>query len=228
MPAGYKQLSTMNKGQRGLLQQLLGGLQGQSSNIQQSPLFQQGSSFLQNLLSGSPEATAAFEAPYMRQFNEQIVPGLAERFSGLGAGAQRSSAFSQALGAAGAGLNENLASLQQQYNLQNRGFDQNLLGMLLGQGSQPSFENLFRPREAGFLENSANKLVDYLPTILGALFGIPLPPAGGGGQQQQGGGLFQLSGGLGGGNNGYGFGSENGFQFPNLAQQFGQTRFNNF
>ena len=117
MPAGYKQLSTMNKGQRGLLQQLLGGLQGQSSNIQQSPLFQQGSSFLQNLLSGSPEATAAFEAPYMRQFNEQIVPGLAERFSGLGAGAQRSSAFSQALGAAGAGLSENLAALRGQLQL---------------------------------------------------------------------------------------------------------------
>jgi len=130
MPAGYQQLSTLNSGQRRLLQQLLGSLQGQSSNIQQSPLFQQGSSFLQNLLSGSPEATAAFEAPYMRQFNEQTVPGLAERFSGMGSGAQSSSAFSQALGAAGAGLQENLASLRGQ--LQMGG-----LGQALGYAQQP-------------------------------------------------------------------------------------------
>jgi hypothetical protein len=130
MPAGYQQLSTLNRGQKQLLQQLLGSLQGQSSNIQQSPLFQQGSSFLQNLLSGSPEASAAFEAPYMRQFNEQTIPGLAERFSGMGAGAQNSSAFSQALGAAGAGLQENLASLRGQMQLGG-------LGQALGYAQQP-------------------------------------------------------------------------------------------
>lgn len=130
MPAGYQKLSTMNRGQRNALQQLLGSLQGQSSNIQQSPLFQQGSSFLQNLLSGSPEATAAFEAPFMRHFNEQVVPGLAERFSGLGAGAQSSSAFSQALGSAGAGLSESLASLRGQMQLGG-------LGQALGYAQQP-------------------------------------------------------------------------------------------
>ena len=130
MPAGYQSVSTLSKGQRGLLQQLLGGLQGQSSNIQQSPLFQQGSSFLQNLLSGSSEASAAFQAPAMRQFHEQIVPALAERFSGLGAGAQSSSAFSQALGSAGAGLSENLAALRGQLGLQGA-------GMGLGYAQQP-------------------------------------------------------------------------------------------
>lgn len=119
MPAGYQKLSTLSSGQKGLMQQLLGSLQGQSSNIQQSPLYQQGSSFLQNLLSGSPEATAAFEAPYMRQFNEQIVPGLAERFTGLGA--QSSSAFTQALGSAGASLQEQLASLRGNLGLQAAG-----------------------------------------------------------------------------------------------------------
>lgn len=130
MPAGYQQLSTLSGGQKQLLKQLLGSLQGQSSNIQQSPLFQEGSSFLQNLLSGKPEATAAFEAPYLRQFQEQIVPGLAERFSGLGAGAQSSSAFSQALGAAGAGLSENLASLRGQLQL-------GALPQALGYAQQP-------------------------------------------------------------------------------------------
>ena len=130
MPAGYKQLSTMNKGQSQLLQQLLSSLGGQSSNIGQSPLFQQGSSYLQQLLSGSPESTQAFEAPYMRQFQEQTVPALAERFSGLGAGAQSSSAFQQALGQAGAGLSENLASLRGQLQLGG-------LGQALNYAQQP-------------------------------------------------------------------------------------------
>ena len=130
MPAGYQKLSTMSRGQSGLLKQLLGSLQGQSSNIQQSPLFQQGSSFLQSLLSGSPEATAAFEAPFMRQFNEQIIPQLAERFSGMGAGAQSSSAFQQALGQSGADLSERLASLKGNLGLQGA-------GQALGYAQQP-------------------------------------------------------------------------------------------
>ena len=116
MPAGYKSFSLQNRGQQNILQQLLQSLQGQGqgqgSNIQQSPLFQQGSGFLQQLLSGSQESSQAFEAPAMRQFNEQIIPGIAERFSGLGAGSQSSSAFQQALGQAGAGLSENLQSLR--------------------------------------------------------------------------------------------------------------------
>lgn len=146
MPAGYQSLSTFSKGQKApfnqYLQQLMGMLGGQSMNIQQSPLFQQGSSFLQNLLSGSPEATAAFEAPAMRQFQEQIVPGLAERFSGLGAGAQRSSAFSQALGAAGAGLSENLAALRGQLQL-------GALPQALGYAQQP-ISNLQGFSQLGF------------------------------------------------------------------------------
>lgn len=112
MPSGYKEISTMSKGQSSFLQQLLSQLMGQSSDISQNPLYQSGASYLQNLLSGSPESTAAFEAPHLRQFQEQIVPALAERFAGLGAGSQKSSAFQQALGQSAAGLQENLAALR--------------------------------------------------------------------------------------------------------------------
>lgn len=73
----------------------------------------QGLEYLQGLLGNSQESMDTFQAPYMRMFNEQIVPGIAERFSGLGAGAQSSSAFQQSLGQAGAGLSEMLASLHQ-------------------------------------------------------------------------------------------------------------------
>jgi hypothetical protein len=124
MPKGYSSFSLQNSGQKNILQQLLSSLQGQNTNIGQNPLFQQGSQYIQQLLSGSPQSTAAFEAPAMRQFNEQIVPGLAERFSGLGAGSQSSSAFQQALGQAGAGLAENLQSLRS--GLQMQGAQQGL------------------------------------------------------------------------------------------------------
>lgn len=115
-PKGYEAFSTFNPQQAQLFQQLLASLGG-TQGIGQNPLFQSGQSYLQNLLSGSPEAFEKFEAPYKRQFEEQTIPGLAERFSGMGAGAQRSSAFQQALGQAGAGLSENLASLRGQLQM---------------------------------------------------------------------------------------------------------------
>ncbi|HWY34844.1 MAG TPA: hypothetical protein VNX68_09365 [Nitrosopumilaceae archaeon] len=155
------------------------------------------------------------------QFQTETVPGLAERFTAFrgGQGGQRSSAFQGALGSAGAGLERGLAADSSRFN-------QNLLSMLSGISQQSSFENLFRPREAGFLENSANKFVDYLPSIIGALFGVPVPPMGGGQQQQQGNSLFALSGGVGGNYNpGASIGSLGGFQSPNFAQQFGNMRF---
>lgn len=54
---------------------------------------------------------SALMAPAMRRFQEQTIPGIAERFSGTGAGSQSSSAFQQSLGAAGASLQENLAKM---------------------------------------------------------------------------------------------------------------------
>jgi len=177
------------------------------------------SNLLQRLL--SPQGGFSPIAQEARnQFQTQTVPGLAERFTAFqgGQGGQRSSAFQGALGNAGANLERGLASDESRFN-------QNLLSMLSGISQQPSFENLFRPREAGFLENSANKLVDYLPSIIGALFGVPVPPMGGK-QQQEGNSLYALSGGVGGSYNpGASIGSIGGFQSPNFAQQFGNMRF---
>jgi len=106
---GLKKIPNMSPQQQGLQNQILQLLQGQ---LGQGGSFGQAQGYLQNLLSGSPQAMQSFEAPAMRQFNEQIVPALAERFSGLGAGSQSSSAFQQALGQAGAGLAENLQYLR--------------------------------------------------------------------------------------------------------------------
>jgi hypothetical protein len=52
-----------------------------------------------------------FAAPYKRDFQENIVPGIAERFAGLGG--LSSSGFTQSLGQAGGALEEKLAALQE-------------------------------------------------------------------------------------------------------------------
>lgn len=130
----YKALPTMGPEQQQLLGQLLGGLQG--------PLGM-GLQNLQSMLGGE---AGAYEAPAMRQFQEQILPMIAERFTG--AGAQRSSAFGQQLGQAGAGFAENLA--MQRAQLQQQGLSQ--LSGLLGMGIQtPTFQWGQMPGTEGFL-----------------------------------------------------------------------------
>jgi hypothetical protein len=84
------------------------------------------------------------------QFN-QSIPSLAERFTSLGQGAQRSSGFASAIGRAGAGLEESLAAMRSQYGLQNRG-----QMMQLGQiGMQPRFENMYKPGSQGLMQQLA-------------------------------------------------------------------------
>lgn len=149
-PKGYSAFSTLNPQQATLLQQLLGSMTGQSANIQQNPLYQSGGNYLQKILSGD---TSEFEAPLMRQFNEQIIPGIAERFSGLGSGAQSSSAFQQALGGAGADLSERLGALR-------GGLQMQAVPQALGYAQQPftNLQNLLGIKTQGFLPKQKSGL----------------------------------------------------------------------
>lgn len=144
-----QQQPTMTGGQSGLLQQLLQGLSGGGTG---GGAMGAGMQSLMDILSGSPESMQKFEAPYKRQFNEQTVPGLAERFSAMGSGAQGSSAFGQQLGQAGAGLSETLAALRGQLQQGAMGQLQGMMGQGLG---QRSFENIFRPATSGFFGGMA-------------------------------------------------------------------------
>lgn len=84
--------------------------QGMGGVLQNSGAYEQAFGNLQALLDPSNEAYDRFTQPYMDQFNEQTLPMLAERFAGRGA--LSSSAFGQSLSAAGAGLQNQLASLK--------------------------------------------------------------------------------------------------------------------
>ena len=119
--------------------------------------------FLQNILSQSPEALRAFEAPARRQFEESTLPTIAERFTGMNA--QKSSAFGQQLGKAGTALEENLAA--QRANLGMGALSQ--LQQLLGGGLRPRFENVYRPATPGFLQTNLEGAARAAPRLLGLL-----------------------------------------------------------
>lgn len=155
MSAGFKTVSTFNPHQAQAFQQLLGSLGGAG---------QHAANYWQELLSGNSESYDKFAAPYMRQFNEQIVPGLAERFAG--AGALSSSGFQNALGQAGAGLSENLASLRE--GLRGNAASQSMSGLqnLLGMNSQA-----FLPKQMGFLKQLLLGLSGGAGQALGSLGG---------------------------------------------------------
>jgi hypothetical protein len=98
--------------------------------------YQQALGQLQGMLDPNSQVYQDFAAPQMRQFNEQTIPQLAERFAGgAQGGALSSSGFGQALGAAGAGLNTNLAQLRAQ-------LQQQAIQSILGQYNQSAATGL--------------------------------------------------------------------------------------
>jgi len=136
---GMQQQSLLNPQQQQLQQQILGGLGG----AQQSGL-----DLLNQLLSGDESAFQAFEAPMKRQFEQQTVPMIAERFAGMGShGAQGSSAQDLAMGQAGRELSENLAGLRA--GLQQQSISQ--LSNLLGMGLSPTQENIYMQPTGGLV-----------------------------------------------------------------------------
>lgn len=103
--------------QEELQNKILKMFEGQfGQGIQGRPSFQAGESYLTNLLSGNPESFQNFEEPFKRQYFEETVPALAERFSSLGA--QRSSGFQNALAKSGSDLSQNLAAMRSGLQMQ--------------------------------------------------------------------------------------------------------------
>lgn len=148
----FQQLSTLSPQQVGLQQQLGNiGLQGiQSYNPRQfdfGPIRQQA---LQN-------------------FQTQGIPSIAQRFEALGSGPQ-SSNFLPSISSARANLDLGLAALQQQFGMQQQGYDlqrQGQYGNFLGQALQPNFENLIMPPQTGAFGQFANALAPGLGTAAG-------------------------------------------------------------
>lgn len=145
------QQSTLTGGQGDFLSQLLqqltqmGGQNGGVGNAM---------NILQQYLDPNSDIYKNFEQPYLNEFNQQTVPGLSERFSGMGAmgGGLSSSGFGQSLSSAAGNLQSNLAQMKS-------GMQRNAINDLFGQYNQQSnqalgtraFENQYQPGTTGLL-----------------------------------------------------------------------------
>jgi hypothetical protein len=164
------------KGQKSFMDNLLGvmGRDMGDLDIRQNPAYQTGLSKLMQLLSDDPQAMQAFQAPALQQFNEQIAPGIAERYTA--AGARNSSAMNNALAQAASSLSTNL-------NAQRAGLQSNALSQLLGYANQPiqnfgSLSNLGLGQQFQYGQPSPGFLQGILPGVgqgigggLGSLLG---------------------------------------------------------
>jgi len=98
---GYKQISNLTPQQQLAQSQYVSGA---------GPAFSSLYDYYGGLMSGQGADVNAFMAPQMRQFNEQIIPGLSEQFAGMGSGALSSSGFRNAAVSAGTDLSERLGA----------------------------------------------------------------------------------------------------------------------
>lgn len=83
------------------------------------------------------------------QFGQQTIPSIMERFSAMDG--QRSSAFPQYLGQAGAGLEQGLATEGAKFGQRERSLQIPLIQTLLGLAFQPQKQSVEQPGTRGFL-----------------------------------------------------------------------------
>lgn len=87
------------------------------------------------------------EAKSRKDFNTNVIPSLANRFSAFGGGTS-TPGYQHALATAQGEHETGLAALKSEYGLKQRGMDQSLLKTLLA----PQTQNLYQPHKQGFNE----------------------------------------------------------------------------
>lgn len=107
--------------------------------------------YYRDLLNANGQNYNQLAAPHLRQYQEEILPDIAESFAGMGSGATSSSGFRNASLRAGTDLAERLSMLRQQARMSGA---QGLQG-LAQQGLGIQTENILRPATGGFLEGAA-------------------------------------------------------------------------
>lgn len=144
-PARNYQQSTLTPGQQPVLGQLTNAAQGKASGGIYGDL----ANYYKDLFAENGSAYNASAAPEMRKFNEQIIPGLSEQFSG--AGGIGSSGFRNAATGAGTDLSERLGAIRANLRQQGaQGLHQ------LGQQALGTYtENVHQPGTGGFLDTAA-------------------------------------------------------------------------
>jgi len=90
-------------------------------DLNQNPLYKQATNLLSQYLNPSQEMMKQMQAPFMRQFNEQVAPGIAQQYAN--AGLSNSTSFQNAMANAGSSLEErlNLQYMQAQQDALSKG-----------------------------------------------------------------------------------------------------------
>lgn len=156
-----KQISTLTPQQQQYQNQILSSL---------SQLAPEAFQNIGNILSGSPEALQAFQAPALRQFREQIIPEIGERFGASSGthGALSSSALNQSLAAESGSLAERLAA-------QRAGLQNEAIGQLLqfgNFGGQQAFQTGTKTAKPGIFESSGPSAIQFLLSNLSGQGGL--------------------------------------------------------
>lgn len=159
-----KQFSSYNKQQQGgyndifnMLSQMQGG-----GDITKNQNYMQGSQFFQDMFN-DPNFFNKFEAPALRQFQEQTTPDIANRFAGAGTGGSlNSTGFRNAMLRESQNLAQNLA--QQRGQMQMQAVPQMLqyaqqpfsnMANLYNIGLNQGVNNMYQPASPGLVQNAA-------------------------------------------------------------------------
>lgn len=167
-PEKRENVSTLRPEQEGLYQQLQGSAMGRGAG----GAFGGAADYYRDLLGNNSADFNSFAAPQMRQYNEDIVPGISEQFAGMGSGGLSSSGFRNAQVQGGVDLAERLGAIRS--NLRQAGAQG--LQNIGQQGLQSYSQNMVtQPGSEGLLAAAA----PAIGTALGSFAG-PLGAAAGG------------------------------------------------
>ena len=107
-PEKRENVSTLRPEQEPLYQQAVNAGLGEGAG----GAFGTSADYYRNLLSDDSADFQSFAAPQMRQYNEDIVPGISEQFAGMGSGGLSSSGFRNAQIQGGVDLSERLGQIR--------------------------------------------------------------------------------------------------------------------
>jgi len=161
-PEKHQRVSTLTKYQQPILKQNIAAAKGPGAG----GAFGEAADYYRSILENNPEALEEFMAPENRRFNEDIIPGLAEQFAGMGSGGLTSSSFRNAAVNAGTDLSERLGAIRAQLR-------QNSAGSLaaIGQNALGNYSQdvMTQPGSEGLISQAA----PIIGTAAGMYFGGP-------------------------------------------------------
>ncbi len=161
-PEKRKNVSTLRPEQEGLYNQLVQS--GQQPGA--GGAFGTAADYYRGLLSNESPDYQAFAAPALRQYGQDIVPGISEQFAGMGSGGLSSSGFQNAQIQGATDLSERLGALRAQLRQSGVQGLQNIGQLGLGNFSQ---NMVTQPGTQGFL----SAIAPAVGTAAGAYIGGP-------------------------------------------------------